>query len=258
MTPEEVIKRVDENTIGVMPTFGVTFTCQYEPVAEVAAALDTLARDKKLDIPMHVDAASGGFTAPFMSQTLSGISYSARPVDQCVRPQIRIGSSRGGMGGVARPDRLAGGTDLLCELSGRQHADLALIFSRPGGQIISQYYLFLRLGREGYLRILKNSYDNAKLIGREICKLGPFQLAFDGDSRKGIPAISWMIKDRAQPGYSLFELSDRLRVRGWQVAAYRMLPNITDVVVMRVLIRHGFTGIWPTCWCRTSSDRSII
>ena len=66
MTPEEVMKRVDENTIGVMPTFGVTFTCQYEPVAEFAAALDRLARDKHLDIPMHVDAASGGFTAPFV------------------------------------------------------------------------------------------------------------------------------------------------------------------------------------------------
>ena len=70
MTPAEVMKRVDENTIAVMPTFGVTFTCQYEPVAEVAAALDALARDKHLDIPMHVDAASGGFTAPFIEPDL--------------------------------------------------------------------------------------------------------------------------------------------------------------------------------------------
>ena len=64
---------------------------------------------------------------------------------------------------------------------------------------------------------------------------------FDGDSRKGIPGVSWMIKDGAEPGYSLFDLSERLRMRGWQVAAYTMLPNITDVVVMRVLIRHGFS-----------------
>ena len=117
----------------------------------------------------------------------------------------------------------------------------ALNFSRPAGQIIAQYYLFLRLGRDGYRRILQNGYDTAQHIGREICKLGPFELFFDGDSKKGIPAVSWVIRDGADPGYSLFDLSDRLRVRGWQVAAYTMPPNIQDVVVMRVLVRHGFS-----------------
>jgi len=117
----------------------------------------------------------------------------------------------------------------------------ALNFSRPGGQIVSQYYLFLRLGREGYRRIHQNAYDTAQYIGREIRKLGPFELFFDGDSRKGIPAVSWVIREGADPGYTLFDLSDRLRTRGWQAAAYTMLPNIADVVVMRLLIRHGFS-----------------
>jgi glutamate decarboxylase len=242
MTPEEVLKRVDENTIGVMPTFGVTFTCQYEPVAEVAKALDILARDKQLDIPMHVDAASGGFTAPFIEPDLIW-DFRIPRVKSINASGHKYGLAPLGVGWVAWRDR----TDLPEELIfyvnylGGNMPTFALNFSRPGGQIIAQYYLFLRLGREGYQRILKNSYDNAQLIGREICKLGPFQLAFDGDSRKGIPAVSWMFKDGAQPGYSLFDLSDRLRVRGWQVAAYTMLPNIPDVVVMRVLIRHGFT-----------------
>ena len=117
----------------------------------------------------------------------------------------------------------------------------ALNFSRPGGQIISQYYLFLRLGREGYRRIQQNGYDTAQYIAGEIGKVGPFELLFDGDSRKGIPAVSWTIKDGAKPGYNLFDLSDRLRMRGWQVAAYTMLPNITDLVVMRLIIRNGFS-----------------
>jgi glutamate decarboxylase len=117
----------------------------------------------------------------------------------------------------------------------------ALNFSRPGGQIVSQYYLFLRLGREGYRRIQQNAYDTARYIGREIKKIGPFELFFDGSSTKGIPAVSWVIKDGSKPGYTLFDLSERLRMRGWQAAAYTMPPNITEVVVMRLLIRHGFS-----------------
>ena len=242
MTPEEVLKRVDENTIGVMPTFGVTFTCQYEPVAEVADALDHLARDRLLDVPMHVDAASGGFVAPFVEP---GLIWDFR------LPRVRSINASGhkyglaplGVGWVAWRDQTDLPEDLIFYVNylGGNMPTFALNFSRPGGQIISQYYLFLRLGHDGYRRIQQNGYDTAQHIGREICKLGPFELAFDGSSLKGIPAISWVIRDGADPGYSLFDLSDRLRVRGWQVAAYTMPPNIEDVVVMRVLVRHGFS-----------------
>ncbi|MDE2516985.1 MAG: glutamate decarboxylase [Rhodospirillales bacterium] len=242
MTAEEVLKRVDTNTIGVMPTMGVTFTCQYEPVAEVAAALDRLQGETGLDIPMHVDAASGGFTAPFIEP---GLRWDFRI------PRVRSINASGhkfglaplGVGWVVWQDRADLPEDLIFYVNylGGNMPTFALNFSRPGGQIIAQYYLFMRLGREGYRQILRNSYETAQYIGREICKLGPFELAFDGDSRKGIPAISWMIKSGAEPGYSLFDLSDRLRVYGWQVAAYTMLPDITDVVVIRVLIRHGFS-----------------
>jgi glutamate decarboxylase len=242
MTPEEVMKRVDTNTVGVMPTFGVTFTCNYEPVLEVAEALDHLARDKKLDIPMHVDAASGGFTAPFVEPALIW-DFRIPRVRSINASGHKYGLAPLGVGWVVWRDRTDLPTDLIFYVNylGGNMPTFALNFSRPAGQIISQYYLFLRLGREGYRQIVQNGYDTAQYIGREICKLGPFELAFDGDSRKGIPAISWMIRDGADPGYSLFDLSDRLRVPGWQVAAYTMPPNIADVVVMRVLVRHGFS-----------------
>lgn len=61
LTAEEVLKYVDENTIGVVPTLGVTFTCNYEPVKEISDALDKLQAETGLDIPIHVDGASGGF-----------------------------------------------------------------------------------------------------------------------------------------------------------------------------------------------------
>jgi len=242
MTPDEVLKRVDENTIGVVPTFGVTFTCQYEPVAEIAEALDRLARDTGQDIPMHVDAASGGFLAPFVEADL---------VWDFRIPRVRSINSSGHKFGLAplgvgwvvwrEPNDLPDDLVFWVNYLGGNMPTFALNFSRPGGQIISQYYLFLRLGRDGYRRIQQNCYDTAQYIGREVCKLGPFELCFDGNSRNGISAVSWRIKDGADPGFSLFDLSDRLRARGWQTAAYTMVPNITDVIVMRLMIRHGFS-----------------
>ena len=242
MTPAEVIKRCDENTIGVIPTFGVTFTCQYEPVAEVAAALDKLQAETGLDIPIHVDAASGGFIAPFVEPGLAW-DFRIPRVKSINASGHKYGLAPLGVGWVVWRDKAELPDELIFNVNylGGDMPTFALNFSRPAGQIIAQYYLFLRLGRNGYKRIQQNGYDTAQHIGREVCKLGPFELFFDGSSKKGIPAISWVIKDGAEPGYSLFDLSDRLRVRGWQVAAYTMPPNIQDTVVMRVLVRHGFS-----------------
>jgi glutamate decarboxylase len=241
MTPEEVLKRVDPNTIGVVPTFGVTFTCQYEPVADIARALDRLAVDQ-FDVPMHVDAASGGFTAPFVEPDLAW-DFRIPRVRSINASGHKFGLAPLGVGWVVWRDPSDLPEELIFNVNylGGDMPTFALNFSRPAGQIISQYYLFLRLGREGYRRIVQSGYDTAQYVGREICKLGPFELAFDGDSKKGIPAISWIVKDGINPGYSLFDLSDRLRIRGWQVAAYTMPAHLEKVVVMRVLIRHGFS-----------------
>jgi len=225
-----------------MPTLGVTFTCQYEPVAEVAAALDRLQRETNNDVAMHVDAASGGFIAPFIEPDLIW-DFRLPRIRSINASGHKFGLAPLGVGWVVWRDRGDLPEDLIFYVNylGGNMPTFALNFSRPAGQIISQYYLFLRLGREGYRRIQQNGYDVAQHIGREVCKLGPFELCFDGSSRKGIPAVSWTIKEGADPGYSLFDLSDRLRMRGWQVAAYTMPPNITDVIVMRLLIRHGFS-----------------
>ena len=242
MTAEEVLKRCDENTIGVMPTFGVTFTCQYEPVAEIAAALDKLQAETGLDIPIHVDAASGGFLAPFIEPGLIW-DFRIPRVKSINASGHKFGLAPLGVGWVVWRDKAELPEELIFNVNylGGNMPTFALNFSRPAGQIIAQYYLMLRLGHEGYRRVQQNCYDTAQYLGRSVTKLGPFELFFDGNSRSGIPAISFVIKPGAHAGYSLFDLSDRLRSRGWQVAAYTMPPNIQDVVVMRCIIRHGFS-----------------
>ena len=239
MTPEEVLKRCDENTIGVVPTLGVTFTCQYEPVKAVAAALDRLQRDAGLDIPLHVDGASGGFLAPFCSPDLVW-DFRIPRVKSINTSGHKFGLSPLGVGWVMCREKKDLPEDLVFQVNylGGDMVDFALNFSRPGGSVVGQYYNFLRLGREGYRKIHAACYDTAGFLADEIDQLGPFEIIYDGRMR-GIPALSWKIKAGVDPGFNLFDFADRLRIRGWQVAAYSMPPNRTDLVVLRILVRHG-------------------
>ncbi len=238
MTPEEVIKRCDENTIGVVPTLGVTFTCQYEPVHEVSDALDKLQQETGLDIPIHVDAASGGFLAPFVEPELIW-DFRLPRVKSINASGHKFGLAPLGVGWIIWRDAEDLPEDLIFRVNylGGDMPTFALNFSRPGGQIVAQYYNFLRLGREGYRKIHQNCYDTANYISDEIEKLGLFDIIYDG--RGGIPAMSFSLKKGVEPGFNLFDLSDRIRSRGWQIAAYSMPAEREDLVIMRILVRHG-------------------
>lgn len=240
MTPEEVIKRCDENTIGVVPTLGVTFTCQYEPVKAVSDALDELQTITGLDIPIHVDAASGGFLAPFVDPELVW-DFRLPRVKSINASGHKFGLSPLGVGWVVWRDKCDLPEDLIFNVNylGGNMPTFALNFSRPGGQIVTQYYNFLRLGREGYSKVHQACYDTAQYIAEVIADMGPFDIIYDG--KGGIPALSWSLKDESEYGFNLYDLSDRLRSRGWQVPAYSMPPNREELVIMRILVRHGFS-----------------
>jgi glutamate decarboxylase len=241
MTPEEVLKRVDENTIGVIPTLGVTFTCNYEPVKEISDALDKLQKDTGLDIPMHVDAASGGFLAPFCAPELVW-DFRLPRVHSINTSGHKFGLAPLGVGWVVWRDAANLPEELIFNVNylGGNMPTFALNFSRPGGQIVAQYYNLLHLGKEGYRKIQTACYETAQYLSAEINKLGPFKVLFDGDMKKGIPALSWTLKDEYKnKGYTLYDFADRLRSRGWQVPAYSMPANREDLVVQRILVRHG-------------------
>lgn len=241
MTADEVLKRVDENTIGVVPTLGVTFTCQYEPVKAVSDALDNLQKETGLDIPIHVDAASGGFLAPFCAPDLEW-DFRLSRIKSINTSGHKFGLAPLGVGWVVwreakdLPEELVFNVNYL----GGNMPTLAFNFSRPGGQIIAQYYNFLRLGREGYTKIHQACYNTAGYLAKKIGEMGPFEILFDGASQSGIPALCWKLKDsHGIGGYTLYDLADRLRSRGWQVPAYSLPANREDMVIQRILVRHG-------------------
>ncbi len=242
MNEEEMLKRVDENTICVVPTFGVTYTGQYEFPEAICKSLDKLAHEGGPDVDVHVDGASGAFLAPF---TAPHIPFDFR------LPRVKSISSSGhkyglapvGCGWVVWRDTSELPKDLTFAVNylGGSVPTIALNFSRPAGQVIAQYYTFTRLGKEGYRQIHTAAYRVAHYLAEEIKKLGKFEFISTGNPKTDIPAVCFYMKKGYAPGYNLYELSDRLRIRGWQVPAFSMPAHLQEMVVMRIMVRRGFT-----------------
>ncbi|GII91367.1 glutamate decarboxylase [Sinosporangium siamense] len=237
LRPHQLKDHVDENTIGVVAILGVTFTCAYEPVADIAAALDDLQRETGLDIPIHVDAASGGFVAPFVQPDLVW-DFRLPRVASINTSGHKYGLTPLGVGWVVwreaacLPDELVFWVDYL----GGNMPTFALNFSRPGSEVVAQYYTMLRLGREGYRAVQQSCLDTAAHLADRLAATGRFTLLHDG--RGAIPGVSYTLADPGSP-FSLYDLSDTLRMRGWQVPTYPLPPAQEQTVVQRALIRHG-------------------
>jgi glutamate decarboxylase len=238
LSPREVVKRCDENTIGVVPSLGVTYTLQYEPVREIAVALDDLEEERGLDIPLHVDAASGGFIAPFIHPSLAW-DFRIPRVRSINVSGHKFGLAPLGCGWAVWRSAYDLPEELVFRVKylGGDMRTFALNFSRPGGQIVAQYYNFVRLGRDGYAKITQDCADVGMWFADQVKKLGIFELIYNG--RGGVPGCTWTMRRGENPGFTLYDLADRLRVRGWQVPAYPMPPNRGDLIVQRVLTRLG-------------------
>jgi glutamate decarboxylase len=113
----------------------------------------------------------------------------------------------------------------------------ALNFSRPGAQVVGQYYNFLRLGYEGYRRVQAYAREVATQLSGRLGELGPFELLTRGDE---LPVFAFTLKEGVE-NYTVFDVSNALRERGWQVPAYTFPENRTDLAALRVVVRRGFT-----------------
>ncbi len=237
LNAEEAIKLCDENTIGVVGILGSTFTGEYEPIKEINDALDKLNKKTGWEIPIHVDAASGGFIAPFLQPKLKW-DFRLKWVKSINTSGHKYGLVYPGVGWVVWRDKEELPEDLIFNVNylGGQMPTFALNFSRSGNQIIAQYYNFLRLGFEGYRRVQQASQDVAIYLAKEIEKMGIFELLSNGSD---IPVFCWKLKNPTN--FTVFDLSERLRYHGWQVPAYTLPENLTNIAVMRVVVKEGFS-----------------
>jgi glutamate decarboxylase len=193
-------------------------------------------------VDIHVDGASGAFLAPFCAPDIVW-DFRLPRVKSISTSGHKFGLAPLGSGWVIWRDAKDLPENLIFNVNylGGDMPVFQINFSRPAGQIISQYYLFLRLGREGYRKIHTACYETAQYLAAELTKMGPFEMIYNGDPQEGIPALAWKLKDGVDPGYTLYDLADRLRIRGWQVPAYSLPENVTDVVIQRILVRQGFS-----------------
>ncbi|MFT4086343.1 MAG: glutamate decarboxylase [Gordonia sp. (in: high G+C Gram-positive bacteria)] len=232
-------KYVDENTIGVVAIMGQTYTGLFEPVKEISAKLDQIQKDTGLDVKIHVDGASGAMVAPF---TQPDLEWDFR-VDRVVSINTsghKYGLVYPGLGWVVWRDTESLPESMVfhCAYLGGNMPTLALNFSRPGAQVLLQYYQLLRLGRKGYHALQQNSIDVATYLSAEIAKMGPFDLVSKGDT---IPVFAWTLKKDANPNWNLFDLQDRLRMKGWLVPAYPMADDLGDMILQRIVVKVGFS-----------------
>ena len=237
LTPEGMLAAIDENTVGVVGILGVTYAGAYEPIQALAEALDDLEARTGRDVSLHVDAASGGMVAPFIQPDLVW-DFRLSRVHSINTSGHKYGLVYPGLGWVIWRDKEYLPEDLIFHVSylGGDMPTLALNFSRPGAQVLLQYYLFVRLGMDGYRTIHQLSQNIALMLSRGIGAMEPFELLTKGDE---LPVFAWRMKPGHTTNWDLQDLSERLRLNGWQVPAYPMPDDISDVWVMRIVVRLG-------------------
>ena len=238
LSAEEAVKLCDENTIGVVPVLGSTFDGTYEPVAEIGAALDDLQSRTGLDIPVHVDGASGGFVAPFIDPDLEW-DFRLPRVASINTSGHKYGLVYPGVGWVVwrDADGAARGADLQGQLPGRRHAHLRaelLAARRTGGGPVLQLPAPRLRGLPAGAGLRR---EVATCLSSEIAELGPFELLTRGDE---LPVFAFTLNDDVN-NYTVFDVSNALRERGWHVPAYTFPANRTDLAALRVVVKRGFS-----------------
>jgi glutamate decarboxylase len=235
---DEAVALCDENTIGVVAVLGSTFDGSYEPVADIAAALDAYQDRTGIDVPIHVDGASGAMIAPFVDPDLSW-DFRLGRVASINTSGHKYGLVYPGVGWVLwrhtdyLPEELVFHVDYL----GGDMPTFALNFSRPGAQVVAQYYTFIRLGFEGYRRVQQASRDMALHLSSALAELGPFRLITDGSE---LPVFACTTTDDVRT-FTVYDVSRGLRERGWLVPAYAFADNRSDLSALRFVIRNGFS-----------------
>ena len=241
LDPEAALKMCDENTICIVPIEGVTWTGLNDDVEALDKALDAYNAKTGFDIPIHVDAASGGFILPFLQPELKW-DFRLKWVLSISTSGHKFGLVYPGLGWVVWKDAkyLPEEMSFSVNYLGANITQVGLNFSRPAAQILGQYYQFIRLGFEGYKAIQQNGMEIAKYLHQQIGQMKPF---VNYSPEVVNPLFIWYMRPEyaKTAKWTLYDLQDKLKQGGWMVPAYTLPENIQNYIVMRIVVRQGFS-----------------
>jgi glutamate decarboxylase len=234
--PEDVEPFVDENTIGVAAVLGTTFTGHADDIRGINDLLVRLRDERGLDVPLHVDGASGGFVWPFLYPH-SAWDFRLEQVRSINVSGHKFGLVYPGIGWLVFRERSDLAEDLVFyeNYLGKTDATFTLNFSTGSSMVLAQYYNLVRFGRKGYTYIMETMQQNTRWLANEIASQGPFRLVGDPDAEQ-LPLVAFQLaEDR---GYDEFDIASQLAAeRGWMVPAYTLPPNAEHVTIMRALVK---------------------
>ncbi|KAL2527952.1 Glutamate decarboxylase 1 [Forsythia ovata] len=237
MDPEKAVEMVDENTICVAAILGSTLNGEFEDVKRLNELLTEKNKTTGWDTSIHVDAASGGFIAPFIYPDLEW-DFRLPLVKSINVSGHKYGLVYAGIGWALWRSKEDLPEELIFHINylGADQPTFTLNFSKGSSQVIAQYYQLIRLGHEGYKNIMENCQENAKVLKEGLEKTGRFNIV---SKENGVPLVAFSLKDNSL--HTEFEVSELLRRFGWIVPAYTMPPNAEHVTVLRVVIREDFS-----------------
>jgi glutamate decarboxylase len=234
--PEEAISLIDENTIGVCAILGTTYTGEYENIKKI----NDILVEKNIEVPIHVDAASGGFVVPFVDPSLEWDFRLERVVSINVSGH-KYGLVYPGVGWVVWRSSEYLPKELVFNINylGADQASFTLNFSKGASQVIGQYYQMIRLGKRGYRSIMMNLTRTSDYLTAQLEELG-FIIMSPGGGRS-LPLVAFRIDPAADHQFDEFAIAHQLRERGWIVPAYTMAPHSKKLKLLRVVVREDFS-----------------
>ena len=233
---DKAIELCDENTICVLGILGTTYTGEYQDIQALDKLIDIYNKKTGYDIPIHVDAASGGFIAPFLEPELLW-DFRLKWVQSINVSGHKFGLVAPGVGWAMWKDWSFLPQELIFHVNylGGDMPTFALNFSRSGSQVISQYYNFVRLGFEGYRKVHQACLDVALFLHDSFVQSDLFEPIIN-DIR--MPLLAFKLKEKKS--FTVYQISEKLRYHGWQVPAYTLPKNCEDIAILRVVVKEGF------------------
>jgi glutamate decarboxylase len=234
--PEDVEPHLDENTIGVAAVLGTTFTGHKDDIVGINDLLLRVKSERGLDIPLHVDGASGGFVWPFLYPD-SEWDFRLEQVRSINVSGHKFGLVYPGIGWLIFREESDLAEDLVFEENylGKTDKTFTLNFSTGSAMVLAQYYNFVRYGRAGYTYVMQNMQTNAASLAEQLTAMGQFELIDPGEEQ--LPLVAFHLADKTS--YDEFDIAWQLSAeRGWMVPAYTLPPNAEDMTIMRALVKE--------------------